>query len=296
MMTIERGILQYLQELRLMQKKSILTICAYETDLQQFADFLEDKEMRLQEIQSFQIRAWLASLKEESISNSTIKRKASALQSFFNYCLRHGWIIKNPVKQLLLSKKEKKIPEFIKEEDTKNILKLVEFEDSLEGKTEQLILEILYQTGIRRAELIQLKEQDIHFERKEIIVWGKGGKERMIPVQEGLLTLIKNYLKIKKENFENSTIYLLSLKSGKKLYDNYVYRVVKKHLNAITTIQQKSPHLLRHTFASQLLNNGANLEAIKDLLGHSSLAATQVYTHLNIKKLQEIYKKTHPKS
>ena len=295
-MTIERGILQYLQDVQLMQKKSALTIRAYQTDLLQFVDFLADKEMELQTIQSFQIRAWLASLKEESISNTSIKRKASALQSFFKYCLRHGWIAKNPMGQLLLSKKEKKIPEFIKEEDTKNILEIIEFDDSFEGKTEQLILEILYQTGIRRAELIHLKEQDIHFERKEMIVWGKGGKERMIPIQNGLLALIKNYLKIKQENFENSTIYLLSLKSGKKLYENYVYRVVKKHLNAITTIQQKSPHLLRHTFASQLLNNGANLEAIKDLLGHSSLAATQVYTHLNIKKLQEIYKKTHPKS
>lgn len=295
-MTIERGILQYLQDVQLMQKKSALTIRAYQTDLLQFVDFLEHKEMELQTIQSFQIRAWLASLKEESISNTSIKRKASALQSFFKYCLRHGWIVKNPMGQLLLSKKEKKIPEFIKEEDTKNILEIIEFDDSFEGKTEQLILEILYQTGIRRAELIHLKEQDIHLERKEMIVWGKGGKERMIPIQNGLLTLIKNYLKIKQENFENSTIYLLSLKSGKKLYENYVYRVVKKHINAITTIHQKSPHLLRHTFASQLLNNGANLEAIKDLLGHSSLAATQVYTHLNIKKLQEIYKKTHPKS
>lgn len=295
-MILKKCIEIFIRHLQYERKLSEHTVLAYENDLRQFMVFLENESYLISEIESVQIRSWFASLKEDKISDRSIKRKASSIKIFFQYFLKIEIIKVNPAKLLLLNRSKNKLPDFLEQEQTAKLLTNNYTDDTFEGFTVRLIIELLYQTGMRRGELIQLKEADVNFSRKEILIFGKGKKERIVPVHTVLLEQIKEYIALKNKNFENPPKNLLSLKSGKKLYDNFVYRVVKTYLENVTTLNTKSPHLLRHTFATQLLNNGANLEAIKDLLGHSSLAATQVYTHLNIEKLKEVYKNTHPKS
>jgi len=274
------------------------TVIAYHTDLSQFRTFLlknyETEE--IDKVKSYQIRSWLVELKDHQVANRSLRRKTSALKAFFKFLIKGGKMETNPVRAIVLPKLSKSLPHFLETSQTESLLESQNFPDSFEGKTARLILELLYQTGMRRAELIQLKEHDINFQRKEAMIFGKGNKARIVPLNEYLLIDLKEYIDLKKGLFENNGNYLLSLKSGKQMYGNYVYRVVNRYLEAITTLSKKSPHLLRHTFATQLLNNGAELMAIKDLLGHSSLAATQVYTHVNIEKLKEVYKNAHPKS
>ncbi len=274
------------------------TVKAYEFDINSFAAYLENQyELKdVKEVKNIHIRSWLAYLKDGKNSDRTLKRKFSSIKSFFLYLLRNNKIRETPIKQSFYPKKTKTIPDYLEVEQTDQLKDSVVFENSFEGLTKRLIIELLYQTGMRRSELINLKEEDINFEKREILIFGKGNKERIVPISPNLSLEIQSYLKIKREMFEHSNIYLLSLKSGKQLYPEFVYRVVKKYLNEVTTAGKKSPHVLRHTFATHLLNGGADLIAIKELLGHSSLAATQIYTHVNIEKLKEIYKKSHPKS
>lgn len=284
--------------LQLERRLSSHTVLAYITDLQQLEVYLETiyEIEEAEAIQALHLRSWIASLKENKISNRSIKRKIAALNTFFRFLKTEGFLKKNPAKKLLLPKMSKPLPHFLEEKQTQELVAEVTFPDTFEGQTQQLIIELLYQTGMRRAELIQLKEKDIDFSRKEMQVLGKGNKIRILPLSREMLARLQDYLSLKKKLFDSSEENVLILKSGKQLYANYVYRVVKKYLNEITTLDKKSPHILRHTFASQLLNNGADLMSIKDLLGHQSLAATQVYTHLNIERLKEVYKNAHPKS
>lgn len=284
--------------LRYERRLSENTVCAYLTDVRQLAAYL-DQHYELTDVAQIgviHLRSWLSELKGKELSNRSLKRKIAAQNTFFHFLMTEGWLKKNPVRKLLLPKVDKPLPKFLEEKQTKALEEKVLFPDSFEGFTQKLIIELLYQTGMRRAELIGLKEKDIHFSRKEIQVLGKGGKMRMIPLNPELIGRLKDYTELKKKTFGNPSENVLSLMSGKPLYPNYVYRVVKMYLNAVTTLDKKSPHILRHTFASQLLNNGADLMSIKDLLGHASLAATQVYTHLNIERLKKVYKNAHPKS
>lgn len=298
-MDFDQNSKQYIAYLQLERRMSEHTITAYQTDLNQFQTYLfSNYEITtIDQIKIHQIRSWLVALKEQKISDCSLKRKASSLKSFFQFLLKEGKITVNPIRRIILPKVAKmQLPNFLEREQTELLLNNPNFLDTFEGNTARLILELLYQTGMRRAELINLKEEDIHFERKEVLIFGKGRKARIVPLSDYLLIDLKEYTKLKKKLFENTGNYLLTLKSGKQLYDNFVYRVVKKYLKMVSTLNKTSPHLLRHTFASQLLNNGADLLAIKDLLGHSSLAATQIYTHVNIERLKEVYKNTHPKS
>jgi integrase/recombinase XerC len=211
--------------------------------------------------------------------------------------LKQGLIEVSPMTTIVSPKQSKRLPEYVERKDMGTLFDYVEFTEDWKGNTERLVLELLYNTGIRQAELIGLKENAIDFQRGLIRVLGKGSKERIIPVSPTLVISIKNYIDAKKKELENpNREFLLVKDDGQKLYPKWVYNSVKKYLSLVTTIDKKSPHVLRHTFATHLSNNGADLNAIKELLGHSSLAATQIYTHNTIEKLKDVYKKAHPKA
>ncbi len=296
-MLIAAAIPEFLRYIRFEKRMSEHTFTAYRNDLTQFQQFLKtyfDME-DVTVMRHIHIRSWLAQLKEEKMSERTLQRKISAVKSLFKYLLRLGVVAQNPTRQVSVPKAPKRLPTFLEEQQTEQIVSAT-YPEGFEGDTERLIIELLYQTGMRRAELVNLKEADVEFSRQQIRVLGKRNKERLIPVGKELLTDLRQYMDEKRKVFNQLSPFLLCLASGKPVYPQYVYRVVQKHLKNITTLNKKSPHVLRHTFATQLSNNGAELNAIKELLGHSSLAATQIYTHNNIERLKEVYRKAHPKS
>lgn len=290
----------FIHYLRFEKRYSPQTITAYETDLKQFFAFFVEIYGPLPEkasgIDTYHIRTWLANLKEtHQQSSRSINRKISTLQSFFNYLKKMQLVDKNPVKRLHTLKTPERLPAFVKEQEADFLLEGVDFGNDFKGKTDRLICEILYTTGMRRSELMQLKEKDIEWSLKLIRILGKGNKERLVPINTPLLDLIKYYIAEKKQASHNDE-FLLILESGEPLYAGYIYRTVKKYLTETgTTLPRKSPHVLRHSFATHLLENGANIQAIKDLLGHSSLAATQIYTQNSIARLKEIHEKNHPR-
>jgi integrase/recombinase XerC len=243
------------------------------------------------------IRSWLASLKENDISSKTINRKISSLKSFFKYHIRKGVIVSSPMSVISSPKAGKRLPQYVDQKDMEVLFSHVEFPDTWTGLTERLILEIFYNCGIRQAELLHLKNNQFDEKNSTIKVLGKGNKERLIPVSTQLGQRIHAYLQRKAGEFPgiDHEFLLVNLK-GKKLYPKFVYNIVRKYLSLVTTIDKKSPHILRHTFATHLTNNGADINAVKELMGHSSLAATQVYTHNSIEKLKEAFKKAHPKA
>ncbi len=289
----------FLNYLTFQKRYSPHTIISYQNDLTKFFDFIlaEYKFKELNEITASIVRTWLASLKENKYSPKSINRKISSLKAFFKYQLKLKKITVSPVSTITSLKVNKRLPTFVAEKDIKVLLEHDFFRETFAGKTDFLIFEILYQTGVRRSELINLRETDIDKSRGIIKVLGKGNKERMIPVNNNLLNLIGEYVSEKQKNFpELSSDILLVGKKGKPLGQKYVYNIVKKNLGKVSTTEKKSPHVLRHSFATHLTNNGAQINAVKELLGHSSLAATQIYTHNTIEKLKEVYKQAHPKS
>ena len=296
---IPGAVTDFVNYLKYERRYSPHTIRSYSDDLRQFYEFL-DKQFQLLDaplvqITSVCIRSWLASLKEEKRTSRSINRKISALKSFFKYHVKTGNLEVSPMGTITSPKNNRRLPAFVDQGDILTLLNSVEFPDSWTGKTERLVVEIFYNTGMRLSELINLKEQHIHGASVKVI--GKGNKERIIPISSRLNHAIQGYIREKRENFPKAdNLYLLLNQKGKKLYPKYVYLVIKKYLNLVTTIQKKSPHILRHSFATHLSNNGADLNSIKELLGHSSLAATQVYTHNTIEKLKDAYKKAHPKA
>lgn len=273
------------------------TFTAYRNDLTHFQQYIQ-QSFELSgtgDIRHIHIRSWLAGMKEAGASERTLQRKISAVKSFFRYLMRLDIVAQNPTRQVSVPKAPRRLPSFLEEAQTA-LLEENPYPEGFEGFTEKLIIELLYQTGMRRAELAGLREADIEFSRQQIRVLGKRNKERLIPVGTGLLQELRQYINEKRKSFNQPAAQLLCVRNGKPVYPQYIYRVVQKHLKHITTLHKKSPHVLRHTFATQLSNNGAELNAVKELLGHSSLAATQVYTHNNIDRLKEVYRKAHPKS
>jgi integrase/recombinase XerC len=253
------------------------------------------KHTELSLISHFQIRGWLAEFKEQKHTPRSINRKLSSLNSYYKYLMRHGYAEKNPVRQLHAQRLPERLPTYMKEQETQQLLEEVSFGEGFKGFTDRLVCELLYSTGIRRNELLELKENDIEWSLNQVRILGKGNKERLIPVSPILLDDLRDYMQEKRKLEQYDAHHLLNLENGRPLYAGYVYRIVKQYMSTTTTLKKKSPHVLRHTFATHLLNNGANIQAIKDLLGHSSLAATQVYTHNNIDKLKEIHKHNHPR-
>ncbi|MEN9964250.1 MAG: hypothetical protein RL582_1345 [Bacteroidota bacterium] len=289
----------FLEYLKFQKRYSRHTLISYQCDLEAFWLFLQNQyEIKdPAEIRSGMIRTWLANLKEQDCSSKTINRKISALKTFFKHLIREEKVEINPMTTIVSPKQKKRLPEFLEAKSTATLYEHVEFPEDWNGRTAKLVMDLLYQTGIRRAELIGLREDHIDKEKQAIKVLGKGNKERIIPVGAALIAHISNYIKAKAELVTTDLgSTLLVLENGKPLYPKWVYNTVRKYLSLITTIDKKSPHVLRHTFATHLSNNGAPLNAVKELLGHSSLAATQIYTHNTIEKLKDIYKKAHPKA
>ena len=287
----------FIHYLRFEKRYSAHTLTAYQKDLSQFREYLS-RECNLTELKlitHFHIRGWLAGMKGDKQTARTINRKISSLNSYYKYLLRHGHTDNNPVRQLHAQRLPERLPVYLKESESQHLLDEVQFEPGFKGSTDRLICELFYATGMRRNELQQLKETDIEWGLNQVRILGKGNKERLLPVSPVLLDTIRDYLAQKHKLEKHDTQYLFNLESGEQLYAGYIYRTVTRYLAESTTSQKKSPHVLRHTFATHLLNNGANIQAIKDLLGHSSLAATQVYTHNNIDKLKEIHKQNHPR-
>jgi integrase/recombinase XerC len=297
--TFQQEQAQFLDYLRFQKRYSPHTIISYENDLTAFATFLtkEYESPAVDSIKTTYIRTWLADLKENGISSKSINRKISSLRSFFKYLLKNEVVKVSPVTAIISPKMPKRLPQFVEEKDVKNLFGETVFSEGFKGLTEKLILEILYNTGTRKAELINLKEYQIDFSNSNIKVTGKGNKERIIPINNQLIDQIKLYIAEKRRLIgREEKNFLLVSEKGKPLDPKYVYNIAKKYLSLVTTIDKKSPHIFRHSFATHLMNNGADINAVKELLGHSSLAATQIYTHNTIEKLKDVYKKAHPKA
>ena len=285
--------------LRYEKRYSPHTLLSYQTDLGQFADYLRATYQITDAAEADYpiIRSWLVSLLQRHLDARTVNRKIACLRSYYKFLLREGRIVKNPTLRIIPPKTSKKLPAFVPEAAFNQLLDSFPFEDTFAGQRDKLILELLYGTGMRLAELIGIAHRDLDLPGRTVKVLGKGNKERIIPLNDSLLNCLTAYLEKKKSEFpDNPTPTLLVTNKLVPLYPKFVYRTVKKHIGMITTSNHTHPHVLRHSFATHLLNKGADLNAIKDLLGHASLAATQVYTHTSIEKLKAIFDKAHPKA
>jgi integrase/recombinase XerC len=274
------------------------TIESYANDLEQFHLYLRS-EYHKEEIElasHLEIRSWIVQMMEHKITPRSINRKLSTLKSFFKFLMRKGAVKKNPMSKVLAPRTSRRLPVFVEKSGTDRLFTDIEFPEGFTGARDKMILDLFYGTGMRRSELNNLKETDIDSYNAQIKVLGKGNKERIIPIQPQLRTALKEYIDLKNQSTAMPSIYLFVNQEGKILNPSNIYQIVKKYLNLITTIDKKSPHVLRHTFATHLMNNGADINAVKELLGHASLAATQVYTHNTIDKLKSIYKQAHPKA
>ncbi|MFM7838449.1 MAG: tyrosine-type recombinase/integrase [Chitinophagaceae bacterium] len=273
------------------------TLRAYQDDLHQFSAFLQSQFSitGVEEVKAAYVRSWLASLKESGISSRSITRKLSSLKSFFKYQVRTGALTQTPLATVITPKSARRLPSFAPEAALQQVLRSLHFTEDWKGLNARMLFTIFYTTGIRLSEIIQLKIGHVDTSRQTLRVLGKGNKERLIPLAPETLELISFYEKEKKKKFEQTEDALLVTEKGKKLYPKYAYLLVRHYLSAIPTLEKKSPHILRHSFATHLTDHGASLQAVKDLLGHSSLAATQVYTHNSVEKLKEVYRKAHPR-
>jgi integrase/recombinase XerC len=292
----------FIDYLKFEKRYSSHTIRAYRDDLDQFFSWLEASfgETNLPAISSSFIRSWLASLKEQKITSKSINRKISSLKSFFKYLLRTGRLEKSPMAGIISPKSGKRLPVYVEEKDMRTLMDNIDFPDDWQGRTERLLIGMFYNTGTRLTELVTLKNGQADVVACTIRVTGKGNKERMIPISEAIRDEICLYQKEKQSRLEqfglDSAETLFVNDKGKPLYVKYAYLAVRKWLSRVTTLDKKSPHVLRHSFATHLMNHGADLNSVKELLGHSSLAATQLYTHNSIEKLREVHKKNHPRA
>jgi len=274
------------------------TITAYQKDLDQFEVFLEARQMDFTEVKHQQLRDYLVELLEEGQSENTINRKISALRSFYKYLHRSGEIDQNPTVLIKAPKIPKRLPVFVDAQKMDHLLDSQHyFDESFPSVRDHLVIELLFGTGMRLTELLQLKDTDVDLYSGTIRVLGKRNKERIIPINKQLINQVNTYIELKKlQNFDNNLLILIVTNTGAAAYPKLIYRIVTSYLNHISTNEKKSPHVLRHSYATSLLNAGADLNAIKELLGHASLAATQVYTHNSIERLKTIYKQAHPKA
>lgn len=287
---------QFLAYITFEKRMSRHTVKAYETDLLQLRDFLvmEYDHLPVEQANLPLLRSWVVSLVESGINPASVNRKIATLHSFYKYLYAHGLIEKDFSRHLNALKTGSKLPSFVDEKAMTLLFDQVVFTDDDEGKRDRLILELLYGTGMRLAELIGLKRNDVDLTKQTIRVMGKRSRERIIPVNITLISLLATHLNESADVPASGFLFYTS--KGEPLYPMLVQRVVKRYLAGVTTIAQKSPHVLRHSYATHLLDRGADLNAVKELLGHSSLAATQIYTHTSIEKLKETFRQAHPKA
>lgn len=281
----------FLNYLQVEKRYSTHTLLAYQNDLKDFIEFIQSEDVI--GVDHKTVRAYIHFLKDEKMANSSVNRRISSLRTFYKWLEKNQKIIKNPLSKTVLLKQPKRLPSFVQEKD----LEKKEFEEVFDDSTfgvlrDKLMIEMFYQTGMRLSELIDLKDGDVGM--SSIRVLGKRNKERIIPISETLANQIKNYIK-EKESIDKKSSNLFLTDNGNKMYPKFVYRKINYYLSVLTSVEKKSPHVLRHTFATHLLNNGAGIEAIKSLLGHADLRATQVYTHNTFGQLKNIYSHAHPR-
>jgi len=289
----------FLKYLQIEKRYSPHTVRSYLNDLSQFYAFLSS--LGLPEdpvaVTSYDIRAWIVSMLDNNYSAISVHRKISCLRVFFRYLRKEGIMNNDPLEKVVLPKRKKSLPVFIEEEALTQLLDNLSFGDGFAGIRNRTIIEFLYLTGMRRSELIGLKNNDVDLSEGSVKVTGKRNKQRIIPLVKPFIKRLEEYIKIRDENIQtekNGWFFITN--SGNKLYDKYVYNTVNSYLAMVTTIEKKSPHVLRHTFATHMLNRGADLNSIKELLGHANLSATQIYTHNTFEKLKKVYKQAHPRA
>jgi integrase/recombinase XerC len=288
----------FLQYLQYEKNYSSHTVEAYKNDLQCFKQFVcGDEIFNPREIDTVIVRRWIVSLMEEGYSPLSVNRKLSSLKSFFKYLCKYKEIETSPVKKVVGPKVNKPLPYFVKDAEMERLLLVLETEDSFEGKRDRAILDLFYSTGIRCAELVGLKDEDIDFGAQLIKVTGKRNKQRLVPFSKLLNEVLQIYLSERGEEIQAGGKKMFFVrKDGRPLSNSIVYQIVKKRLSEAPHLSKKSPHVLRHTFATSMLNNGADLNAVKELLGHASLSSTEVYTHTTFEELKKAYHQAHPRA
>lgn len=285
----------FLQYIQYEKKYSSCTVFSYQNDIYQFQYFLtENYSLSIEQTELKHIRNWILQLKSKNIESSSINRKLSALKSLFKFGLRNNHVKSNPCSKLQALKTPKKLPVFFKTNELDTALESTEnAKNDFAEIRNNIILEILYQTGIRRAELIGLKDSDFNFFSLTLRIVGKGNKERIIPISKNLKEKAEEYINLKNQIFDSP--YFILTDTGEQSYPNLIYRIVKSSMGEVSSLSKRSPHVIRHSFASSLLNNGAEISAVKELLGHANLAATQIYTHTSYEQLKKTYKQAHPR-
>ena len=297
---MEDSIAKFLDYLKYEKRSSEHTVTAYEGDLAQFEQYLADnfKDVKILEVEPLMVRAWMMELLEKDISARSVGRKVSALRAFFRYHVKLKNVTVNPMEAVTSPKVKKRLPQFVEEEDMANLFSEDLFADTYEGWRDRLIIELFYVTGMRLSELTNIRRNDVDLYACTVKVLGKRNKERVIPFSSRVKDLILKYFSLFDEKYPEipKNYYIFVAPNCNKIYPKAVYRIVRKYLDLVTTIDKRSPHVLRHTFATHMLNHGADINAIKEILGHASLSATQIYTHNSIEKLKNIYNQAHPRA
>jgi len=290
-------IAKFLDYLSYQKRYSNNTIIAYRNDLNSFADYLEVffETNDAGVVSRRMISSFIADLAESGISSRSINRKLSSIQSFYGFLLKEGLLQVNPAKSVQRPKTSSHLPSVMRSEQVEQLFDPNRFAANFEGRRDLALLSVFYACGLRRDELINLKVLDIDFHQSQLKVLGKRNKERIIPIAPELIKILRSYIE-ERDEVNSSEPFLFLTGKAQKMYPSLVYEIVKNYLSKVTTMEKRSPHVLRHTFATHLLNEGANLQSIKDLLGHASLATTQIYTHTSLEKLKDVYNQAHPRS
>lgn len=291
---------KFLQYIKYEKAYSSHTFISYQTDMKQFAAFVEKQKggFNPPDITAKDIREWILAIMNDGVGSRSVNRKLTTLRTFFKYMLKEGYVQTDPMAKVKPPKMQKRLPVFLREEQMEELLDVDKnlFPDDFEGKRDHLIIEMFYNLGVRLSELINIKDSDIDFDRKTVRVTGKRNKQRYIPFGNSLKSDILAFVSDRDAEVGSEEGWLLVRKTGKKLYPMLVWRVVEKYITSVSTLKKRSPHVLRHTFATAMLNNGADIDAVKELLGHANLAATEVYTHTTFERLRSIYKQAHPRA
>ncbi|MEI6751963.1 MAG: tyrosine-type recombinase/integrase [Paludibacter sp.] len=289
---------EFLQYLQYEKNYSTHTVLSYRTDLLQFCDFLQTtpEQINPKEITALQIQQWVLSLMNDKLSARSLSRKISTLKSFWHFLLRRDYVTKNPTLKIILPKTKKPLPAFFKESEMARVLGNTNVPDRFEPIRDQMILSLFYLTGIRLSELLNIHDADIDLKVGSVRVTGKRNKQRIIPLGSSICIEIEHYIKLRNEEVEVLDPNLFVRANGMKMYPKLVYKLVHDTMSEVSTLHKRSPHVLRHSFATSMLNAGVDINAVKELLGHSSLAATQVYTHTSFEELHNIYNQAHPRA